>query len=191
MSNTNKYNNTIIYKIYCIDCDYSYVGHTTDFEPRKRSHKDSCNNENSEKYNLKLYEVIRKYGGWTNWIMEKLETCNCNDFKDALEREEYWYNQLKPTLNSVKPNFDKKQYNKEYSQLLHAKVSKSRRDKEYRERNRDEVLKKKKEWYEKNKEKLNEKNKEKIICECGSEVTICNLRRHKKSKKHLDFINII
>ena len=45
------YSNTIIYKIYCKDENVKniYVGHTTDFEVRKNSHK------NSSKYsNLKI-----------------------------------------------------------------------------------------------------------------------------------------
>jgi len=199
MSNTNKYNNTIIYKIYCIDCDECYIGHTTDFKQRKRAHKHNCHNVNSEKYNMRLYEVIRKYGDWDNWIMEEIETCNCNDFKDALEREEYWYNQLKPTLNSVKPNFDRKQY----SQLPHVKVLHSKYSKEYYEKNKEKINKecyeknkeyyfeKNRRYYEKNKEKISEKNREKITCCCGAEINKRSLTRHQKTKKHLNFINII
>ena len=47
------------------------------------------------------------------------------------------------------------------------------------------------EYYLNNKEQLIEKAKEKISCECGKEITIHNIYRHKKSKKHLNFINQI
>ena len=39
--------------------------------------------------------------------------------------------------------------------------------------------------------KLIEKGKKVIVCECGSEVEKWNLSRHKKSKKHIKFMNHI
>jgi hypothetical protein len=46
---------------------HTYVGHTTDFTKRKNNHKKSCNNSKSKDYNLKVYDFIRKNGGWDNW----------------------------------------------------------------------------------------------------------------------------
>ena len=55
---------------------------------------------------------------------------------------------------------------------------------EYREAN--------KEYYEQNKEHILEQQKEyakqKVVCECGSEVRKDNLRRHRKSIKHLEWV---
>ena len=46
----------------------------------------------------------------------------------------------------------------------------------------------KKQYYVNNKERINEIKKQKIKCECGGEVRIDSLLRHKKSKKHINFI---
>lgn len=46
-----------------------------------------------------------------------------------------------------------------------------------------------KKYREKNKDRLNEMKKEIINCECGSSLYKCNLSMHKKTKKHIDFIN--
>ena len=66
------YSNTIIYKITCKNPQVTdvYVGHTTNFVQRKHLHKICCINNTSPIYNCKLYEVIRKNGGWSNWKME-------------------------------------------------------------------------------------------------------------------------
>jgi len=42
-----------------------------------------------------------------------------------------------------------------------------------------------------NKEIINQKQKEKITCECGCEITKSNLIRHKKTKKHLLFLETL
>ena len=72
------YSNTIIYKITCKDESIKevYVGHTTNFVQRKHLHK-NCSYNISNK--LKLYETIRKYGGWNNWTMEIISFFNCLD----------------------------------------------------------------------------------------------------------------
>jgi len=45
------------------------------------------------------------------------------------------------------------------------------------------------EYNMKNKEKIEEKRKVKVTCECGSICRKDGLREHKKTKKHIDFIN--
>ena len=83
------YQNTIIYKIVCNDLNIKdlYVGHTTDFKRRKSEHKLNCNNQKSEKYNMKIYKVIRNNQGWDNWSMIEIEKYPCNDSKEATARE--------------------------------------------------------------------------------------------------------
>jgi len=67
---------------------------------------------------------------------------------------------------------------------------------EYREKNKEVIAEKRKEHIENKKEydkeyrlKNFEKNKEKIECECGSSILKKTLSKHKKSKKHLNFID--
>jgi hypothetical protein len=69
------YQNTIIYKLVCNDLnvDNVYVGHTTDFVNRKRSHKERCTDPNSKKYHCKVYKMIRENEGWNNWSMIEID----------------------------------------------------------------------------------------------------------------------
>lgn len=96
------YSNTIIYKIFCNDTDVkdTYIGHTTNFIKRKYQHK-ILSSSSSKK--LKIYDVIRKNGGWDNWNMIEIAKYNCQDATEARIREQEHYDLLKPSLNSVKP----------------------------------------------------------------------------------------
>jgi hypothetical protein len=95
------YSNTIIYKIFCNDSSVTdtYVGHTTNFVKRKYQHRMLCT-RNSK---LKIYDTIRKNGGWENWTMIEIGKYNCKDATEARIREQEHYDILKPTLNIIKP----------------------------------------------------------------------------------------
>ena len=99
------YSNTIFYKIYCIDevVNELYIGHTTNFVQRKHAHKQSCINEKSPNYKLKLYDMIRKNKGWDNWKMEIIAFHDCNNLLLAKKYEQQYYEQYKATLNSIEP----------------------------------------------------------------------------------------
>ena len=59
------YSKAVIYKIQHQDKpELLYVGSTTDFPKRKSSHKQRTNNVMDERYNLKVYQMIRENGGW-------------------------------------------------------------------------------------------------------------------------------
>lgn len=96
------YSNTIIYKIYCKDVNIKdiYVGHTTNFVNRKYIHKSSCNNL---KNNVKIYDVIRKNGGWDNWDMVEIAKYNCKDSSEARIKEQELYMSLNASLNIRSP----------------------------------------------------------------------------------------
>jgi hypothetical protein len=95
------YSNTIIYKIFCNDVNVtdSYIGHTTNFIKRKYQHKILCCSSKK----LKIYDTIRKNGGWDNWTMVEIAKYDCKDATEARIREQEHYDVLKPSLNSVKP----------------------------------------------------------------------------------------
>ncbi len=103
------YSTTVIYKIYCKDTTIKelYVGHTTDFVKRKKSHQANCNNVNTT---IKLYTFIREHGGWDNWIMEVISFFNCKDLSEARQKEQEFFVSLGATLNSIEPY---PRYNKE------------------------------------------------------------------------------
>jgi hypothetical protein len=106
---TIDYSNTIIYKIYCKDETIKdiYVGHTTNFTQRKYSHKIELNNLNNTQ---KIYNRIRSNGGWENWDMVEIAKYCCKDATEARIKEQFHYEELKSSLNSVPPYVDKTLY---------------------------------------------------------------------------------
>jgi hypothetical protein len=161
--NINKYANTIIYKIVCNDENITdvYVGHTINFQRRKRQHKSHCNTLTSNHYNLKVYEKIRAKGGWSRWNMTVIEEFPCDNKKEAAIRERYYFEELNANLNTCIPN----QSQKEYDEINKTKIKLYQ--KEYQEKNKTKI--KEYQYYELNKEKIkaqrrlyNELNKEKI-----------------------------
>lgn len=98
------YSKTIIYKLCCLDNNVTdiYIGHTTNFRMRKSQHKSSCKTESNKKtYNLKVYQCIRKNGGWDNWNMVQIEEYPCKNIREAGARETHWMKELNSTLNCV------------------------------------------------------------------------------------------
>jgi hypothetical protein len=81
------YSNTIIYKIYCKDENVKdvHVGHTTNFSKRKWKHKNNVMNPNAS--NLKIYNIIRANGGWSNWNMVEIAKYNCLNATEAKMKE--------------------------------------------------------------------------------------------------------
>ena len=177
----------IIYKLYSKDDDEFYVGSTTNFYNRKKDHKSSCNNENDPCYNNKKYQYIRNNGGYDKFDYEILELGEYENEYCMRDRERYFIETLKPSLNSDIPNRTQKEYyednkekKKEYRENNKEKINE--RDRKYYENNKE----KKKEYYENNKEKINEYKNVKIECKfCGSIVRKSDISRHQKSKKCL------
>lgn len=133
------YSKTIIYKLCCLDNNVTdiYIGHTTDFRKRKTQHKSGCTSETGKKYNIKVYKFIRENGGWDNWKMIQVEEYPCKTKRDAEAREQYWMQELNPTLNSVlaflPDDTDMQKYHREHKQNDTAKLyRKSDKYKEYR-----------------------------------------------------------
>lgn len=105
-SNTNKYSNTIIYKICCKDISNTdiYIGHTTNFESRRNQHKLTCNTVLHN--NSKLYTTIRENGGWENWEMVEIAKYDCKDSTEARKKEQEHFLMNNCTLNTIAPFTD-------------------------------------------------------------------------------------
>jgi len=88
----------VIYKIYCNNKPDIYIGHTKNFENRKKTHE-----RNSEYKKTKLYQFIRENGWWCNWNMVIIEKCNYNTREEVLTRERELIEKLKATLNTTIP----------------------------------------------------------------------------------------
>jgi len=86
-----------IYAIDCFDTDDLYIGSTTHFIKRKSSHKRTSLNKNEKRHNQKVYQKIREYGGWDNWVMFVVE--DEIPIEKLKEREQFYIDTLEPSLN--------------------------------------------------------------------------------------------
>ena len=146
------YSKCVIYTIK--SGDGLYVGSTCNFNNRKYSHKCCMNNENSEKYNRKLYKTIRDNDG--AWDMQPHSEYPCNSKIEMNIEEERVRKELKADLNmnSCYSIVTKKEYDKEY--VMKNKDKRLAYSKEYHLKNKDKISAYKKEYNLKKKEKANQ-----------------------------------
>ena len=161
-----KYENSVIYKIVCLDPTITdlYVGSTTNLIRRKCAHKNSCLNVNYKKYNYYVYRFIRDNGGFDNWVFVVVRRYNNITTKEELLRKERKYvDKLKPTLNKQIPlQTPKDRYVKQ----------------------REDRLKAIKIYDTEHKEQLKAKWGQKIECECGITYTLRHKNRHRNTQRH-------
>ena len=103
--------------------------------------------------------------GISKFKIELFENFECETNFQLREKEQEIINIKKPSLNNFKAlitNEEKKEYNSNYQ-------------KSYSEKNKDVLKTYKKEW-----------EKKKTLCDCGKEVRICKIKRHKLSKYHIE-----
>ena len=157
------YEQTHFYKLCCNDLEVPdiYVGHTTDFRQRKRSHKKNCCSEQSPDHNLPVYQFIREHGTWSNWSMILLETKPCSGALEARKMEREYIEMLNATPHQRVPSRTKKehyednkdrilQHCKEYAEDNKDKIREWQ--KQYRVDNKEDIALKNKQYYENNKE---------------------------------------
>lgn len=173
------YEKSVIYKLCCNDLNITeiYIGSTTNFLRRKQAHRDNCNNDNSKEYNKKVYKLARETGGFDNWSMIQIEQYNAKDKRDLEQRERYYIEQLKATLNCYIPGRTQKEHYIDNKEII------KEQKKKYYIDNKEKIKK----YYNNNKEKLQAK----IQCECGCIVNKSSLTRHKKSIKHIAYLNTL
>jgi DNA mismatch repair ATPase MutL len=192
------YSKTIIYKIeHNTKIDLVYVGHTTDFNSRKKQHKSQ-----TISHPKKLYVMIRENGGWESFIMVAIMEFPCENKIQACIQEEKCRKDLQATMNDRQAHTTpqehkeiKKKYKKENHEHILADNKRYYQEniekiKQYRESRKEKSKDYKKDWYEKNKDEINAIRLQKYTCECGIEFSICNKLRHERSKRHQDFITL-
>tara|TARA_R100000951_G_scaffold443_1_gene2076 strand:- start:230 stop:688 length:459 start_codon:yes stop_codon:yes gene_type:complete len=144
-------NDYIFYKIICLDdsCELCYVGSTVNWKARVYKHKFNSTNENSTKYNTKLYKTIRANGEWHNFKMIEIGTAEQLTKRQAEQIEEEYRVELKANMNSQRcyvSNEDVLIYKREQS-------------KERYKNNRDKILEQHKQRYKNNRDKILEQPK--------------------------------
>ena len=167
------YSNTIIYKLCCNNPNITdvYVGHTTNFTNRKRTHKYKCNNEKSN--NFYVYQFIREHGGWTNWSIIEIEKICCIDANDARKNERRHLELLGATLNMLIPSRTQKETDKIYYDNNKEKLKE--KHKIYNDNNKEKIKETNKIYNDNNKEKRKETNK----------IYRDNNKEKIKEKKHI------
>ena len=168
-----------------------YVGSTTDYVNRKSQHKCHIYNENDDKYNLKLYKIIRENKGI--WDMQPYSKYPCNDIVEQKIEEERIRQLLKAELNMVScgtglnlTELGKQEYMKQH--YVKNKDKRLECAKQYYTENKDKILESHNQYYNQKKDKILEYKKKKVTCECGCILTRGHLLRHKKTKKHLELM---
>ena len=99
--------NYCIYKWAHKECNDFYIGHTNDFEKRKKEHIKSCNVPKDKNHHQRKYVMMRENGGIENWEMVVLEEFYAENREEAEKVEQKWILELQPSLNecaSVKIN---------------------------------------------------------------------------------------
>ena len=104
------YSKTYIYQLTCktpnniaatvVSFIDSYISYTTNIIQRKYKHKRET--LDSTHHRSKLYDCIRKNGGWTNWKCVILEECSCSNEMEVKERVSFYIMKMKPNLNDEK-----------------------------------------------------------------------------------------
>ena len=62
--------------------------------------------------------------------------------------------------------------------------------KQYYKQNKTQIIENKKRYYTFYRDEILQRNNRKLLCDCGSIITFCNLKRHFLSMKHQTYLNI-
>ena len=193
-----------VYKITPDGSDEFYIGSAYNFKARKRKHIQAVYDD-GPKYKYKLYETIRDCGGEFN--MEKLYDVEYEDGIELRMEERRCYDELKPTLNMMRPyvsDEEAKEYRRNYQAAYKLNPSNADKYEKYKITKREKWS----EYYIKHKDKITKRNKElrhkyearrnnyykktageKVICACGTACVKGALVRHQTSKKHFKLLN--
>jgi hypothetical protein len=208
----NKYHEGKIYKITSSQTDKIYIGSTTKtLYQRLRGHKLQYKHylNGGKKYGMTSFELIKL----DDYKIELVENVKCENKKELLDKEKEYILKFKDIcLNKFIPTRTIKEYYQDNKEEICNRVNEYRlnnldtikeKKKKWAVKNKDKLKIKKqkyslehkddnkkrcKEWYEENKEKIKEKQKEKIICKCGGEFRKSDIRRHEKTKLHINFL---
>jgi adenylate kinase family enzyme len=156
-----------IYKLWSPQGEEIYIGSTTETLARRKSgHKClDC----SSKILFEKYDDVR---------IELIEEYPCKN-KMELNKREGHHIRNNNCVNKITPCRTTKEWREDNKERF------QNNQKKYNDANKEKY----KEYYEDNKEEILKKMRQKITCECGSEISMGHLTRHKKiSKKHINFI---
>ena len=190
----SRYNKGKIYRLVNSVDNEVYVGSTCGSLPKRLYDHKSMGKKKSS---IRVYAHLNAIG-WASVSIVLVEEYVCENKMQLERRERHWIEVLKPTLNTYVPTRTVQEWtqaNKEHVQQQH---------KAWYENNKERVLVKAKvrrdgldkgelrdyhkNYYQQNKEAIKERvysrGSQKVVCECGCEVRLDKLQRHKTSDKH-------
>jgi hypothetical protein len=173
------YQNAKIYKLYSPSENLVYIGSTTQkLSQRKTKHVSDFKSWQNGKMNFVTSFSVLEF---EDHRIELIENYPCNSKEELLKREGYYIKEL-DCINKVISGRTQKEYRQDNKEEI------AKKHKEYRERNKEEIVKKKKIYRTENKKEISERKKEKITCECTAIVTKDHLAEHRRTKRHLYFL---
>lgn len=183
----NPYENSKIYKIICNETNRQYIGSTINtLQHRLKDHilsKKSKEKNNSKQYNCASHQIL------DNCRIELIEEYKCKNLDELRIREQY-HIENNDCINSIRAKgIGKARYDENYRKNNRDKIMKNKR--EYYKNNRDKVNKYKREYYKKNRDKCLARLSKKVECECGAIHRHDGTAKHKRSQRHVAFINSI
>ena len=199
----DRYQKGKIYTLRSHQCDKYYIGSTClPLSKRLYKHKMHYSQYLNGKGNyISSYDILKN----DDCYVELLEDYPCERKEQLLKREgelqrKYRHETVNLYIAGNKPN--RKERDCRYYKNNKEKIS--QRQKKYREQNNEKIKKaqkayrilkkesisaKQKQLYAKKKDDILRRQGEKVACTCGSIVRRDKLPRHKKSKKHINFLN--
>jgi len=201
----------LIYRIVCnLNTDIQYIGSTfNELRYRWKSHKGYYKNWLEKKTNkCSIYPYFKQYGiGNFSILPIKKYIVYREHLKDTRhlrvyeqlwiskskcvnERNTFLILKLSKRLQGIKYRERLgdilKQKKKEYMNRPDVRQHIYEKNKKYAKENPEKMKQYKSEWYDRNKERLSEKH----ICGCGGKYTEGYKKKHFKTKKHQEFVNI-
>ncbi len=158
------YKNGKIYKITSPNTEKIYIGstcHTLEYRLRKHINNYKSYLKGEYKYTTS-YEIIKS----NDFEIILLENVKCNNKRELHLIERKYIDEI-DCVNKFKPLRSKKEWYQD---------------------NKQRLLKKQIEYQKKNKAKNKARGSKKINCECGSIHRYDNTSAHKKTKKHIRFM---
>ena len=199
------YTNGRIYKVLNTIDDDIYVGSTCQsLSKRMALHRSDAK---KNKQNTPFFMKMREHGV-EHFYIELIEEFKCDTIEQLRQREGHYIREM-GTLNKAIAGRSKKEYREENAEYLkekkkeyiHDNIEKVREwTKAYQAKNYDRLQEYRKERYEqkresllndfkmyrtKNRETINEKRRIKITCECGCQISIYHINKHRLSLKHI------
>jgi hypothetical protein len=106
MPRNTDYSKCVIYIIRHPELGLEYVGHTTNFNARKYSHKACASMPNPTQ---RVYQSIQANGGWTAWEMVKIAEFPCKTMQEAGIEEERHRVERGSSLNTYRAHTTQEQ----------------------------------------------------------------------------------